>query len=135
MPGFLTDATNNKVLDLLFGSSAFMPPATLYVGLAINHANKLGVAYEPGGSGYARVALPNTSMSFSTAVCGTKSNAVAVTFPAPTADWGTVQSLFLSDSPRGGTVLAMADLASARTITAGSAAAKVAVGSLLFSHA
>jgi hypothetical protein len=45
-----------------------------------------------------------------------------------------VQSLFLADAPTGGNVLAMADLATPRVITGGTAAASVAAGALFVSH-
>ena len=134
MAGFFTDYSNNKVLDLFFGAISFTPPPTLYVGLAQNTANKRGLTSEPTGGGYTRVALPNSSTNFPTANFGTKSNALAITFPAPTADWGTVQSLFLADAPAGGNVVAMADLTVPKAITNGSPAAKVAVGALFLSH-
>ena len=134
MAGFFTDYSNNKVLDLFFGGVPFTAPATLYVGLAQNTANKGGVTTEPGGGGYTRVALANSSASFPAANVGSKSNTVVISFPPPTADWGTVQSLFLSDASTGGNILAMADLASPKSITNGSSAAKVAVGALFLSH-
>ena len=134
MAGFFTDYSNNKVLDLFFGAVSFTPPATLYVGLAQNTANKRGLTTEPTSGGYTRVALTNSSTNFPTATVGTKSNAGVITFPVATADWGTVQSLFLADAPAGGNVVAMADLTMPKKITNGSPAAKVAVGALFLSH-
>lgn len=134
MAGYFTDYSNNKVLDLFFGATSFTPPPTLYVGLAQNTANKRGMATEPSGGGYSRVALPNSTANFPAANAGAKSNAAVITFPAPTADWGVVQSLFLADAPTGGNVLAMADLTVPKSITNGSNAAKVAVGALFLSH-
>lgn len=134
MAGFFTDYSNNKVLDLFFGATSFTPPVTLYVGLAQNTANKGGLTTEPTGGGYTRVVLPNSSANFPAASSGTKSNAAVITFPAPTANWGTLQSLFLADAPSGGNVLAMADLTAPKAIITGSPAAKVAVGALFLSH-
>ena len=134
MAGFFTNYSNNKVLDLFFGAVSFTPPPTLYIGLAQNSANKNGLATEPTGGGYSRVVLANTSANLPTANAGTKSNAVVISFPAPTADWGNVQSLFIADASTGGNILAMADLATPKTITNGSPAAKVAVGALFLSH-
>lgn len=134
MAGYLTDYANNKVLDLLFGATAFPPPANLYFGLSVTGANKTSWVNEPQGGGYARATLANNATSFQPASGGTKSNAVVITFPAPTADWGTVQSFFVADAPAGGNILAMADLAAPKAITAGGPAAKVAVGALFLSH-
>lgn len=134
MAGFFTDYANNKILDLVFGSAAFPPPATLYFGLSQGVANKSGYPTEPASGGYTRVPIANNFTSFPAAGGGTKSNATTVTFPAPTADWGTIQSLFIADAASGGNVLAMADLTAPKPITSGSAAAKVAVGALFLSH-
>jgi hypothetical protein len=134
MAGFLTDYMNNKMLDLIFGSIAFAPPWTLYLGLSQAAANKSGTYVEPSGGGYARVAVINNGTSFPAASGGTKANATLLAFPAPTADWGTIQSLFISDSSSTGNVLAMADLTSPRPIGSGSVSPKVAVGALFLSH-
>jgi hypothetical protein len=134
MAGFFTDYVNNKVLNLVFGATAFTPPATLYIGLSLGTSNKTGNCSEPSVGGYARVPLVNNATNFPAAAGGTKTNATVVAFPAPTADWGTVQSLFLSDAATGGNTLAMADLATPKVITNGSATPKVAVGALFLSH-
>jgi hypothetical protein len=132
MAGFFTDYANNVVLNLFFGSTSYTPPATLYLGLSQIAANKLGMFVEPPGGGYARVPITNNATNFPSATGGTKSNATVFTFPAPTADWGTVQSLFITDGA--GSVLAMADLTSPKLISNGSTPAKVAVGALFLSH-
>jgi hypothetical protein len=134
MPGFLTDYSNNKVLDLFFGSSIYTPPANLYLGLSLISANKAGGVIEPSGGSYARVPVVNSPTNFPTASAGTKSNAGTITFPGPTADWGTIVSVFIADAAAGGNVLAMADLTTPRAVTNGSAAPKVAAGALFLSH-
>lgn len=134
MAGFFTDYTNNKVLDLIFSTTAYTPPATLYIGLSLFTANKNGVIAEPSGGAYSRVSLANNATNFPAASAGTKSNATLITFPAPTADWGTIYSLFVADAPTGGNVLALADLTTPKSVTNGSTAAKVAVGALFLSH-
>ena len=134
MPGFFTDYSNNKVLDLIFGSAAFTPPATLYLGLSLAASNKGGSPTEPSGGGYARVPVANNLTNFPAATAGTKSNSTVITFPAPTANWGTVISLFVADAATGGNVLAMADLTTPKTINAGGSSATVAMGALFLSH-
>lgn len=134
MPGFFTNFTNNKILDMVFGAAMYTPPTTLYVGLSTSAANKSGSAVEPSGGGYARVPLTNNIANFPIAVGGTKSNAVQVTFPTPTTNWGTILSLFVADAPSGGNLLAMADLTTPKTINIGTASASVAVGALFLSH-
>lgn len=134
MPGFLTDLVNNKVLDCFFGGSAIIPPPTLYIGLSVIRSYKGGYVSEPSGGSYARVAVPNDLSHFPAASAGTKANAKAITFPSPSAGWGTIQSVFVADAPSGGNVLAMADLPAPRTIDGGGAAPKIAVNALFLSH-
>ena len=134
MAGFFTDYVNNKVLDLIFGSTGFTTSSTLYFGLSQGAANKGGSYVEPSGGGYSRVAVSNNASNFPAAFGGTKSNATVITFAAPTADWGTIQSILIADSTSGGNILAMADLASPKPITSSSSSPKVAVGALFLSH-
>ena len=134
MAGFLTDYANNKILDLFFGSSIFAPPPTLYLGMSLIPANKVGNVYEPSGGGYGRVSIANSPANFPAASLGMKSNAATATFPAPAADWGAVQSLFIADAASGGNILASADLTVPKSITNGSPAPKVVAGALFLSH-
>ena len=134
MAGFLTDYSNNKVLDGLFGAVPFTAPATLYFGLSRSSASKAGVVSEPNGGAYARVALANDLARFPAASGGTKTNAAVINFAIPSADWGSITSVFIADSATGGNVLAMADLPAVKTILTGSPAPSIAVGALYLSH-
>jgi len=134
MPGFLTDLVNNKVLDCFFGGSAIDPPSGLFVGLSLARAYKGGYVSEPSGGAYARAAVPNDLMHFPAAMAGAKFNATAISFPAPTASWGSIRSVFVADAPSGGNILAMADLPSTRRIEAGDPAPTIAVNAFFLSH-
>ena len=134
MPGFFTDYTNNTVLNLVFGATAYAPPATVYLGLSQSTSNKGGAVVEPSGGGYARVPVANNATNFPPASGGTKSNGAVFTFATSTAAWGTIQSLFVADAATGGNILAMADLATPKTINSGGMPATVAVGALFLSH-
>jgi hypothetical protein len=134
MPGFLTDLVNNKVLDCFFGGRAIAAPSTLYVGLSLTKAYRGGYVAEPTGGSYARVAVSNDLAHFPAASSGAKSNAAPITFPTPTAAWGSVLSVFVADAVSGGDVLAMADLPSPKTIHGGDPAPTIAVNALFLSH-
>lgn len=135
MPGFLTDLVNNKVLDCFFGGVAITPPSTLYVGLSLTKSYKGGYVSEPAGGSYARVAVTNDLTHFLAASAGAKSNATTITFPTPSATWGTILSVFIADAPSSGNVLAMADLPAPSTINSGASAPVIAVNALFLSHA
>ena len=134
MPGFLTDVVNNKVLDCYFGGLAITPPSTLYVGLSLTRSFKGGYVSEPVGGSYARVAVPNDLTHFLAASAGAKSNATTITFPTPSAGWGSILSVFIADAATGGNVLAMADLPAPSTINSGAMAPTIAVNALFLSH-
>ena len=134
MPGFLTDLVNNKVLDCFFGGAAIAPPSSLHVGLSLARSYRGGYVAEPSGGSYARVAVANDPIHFPAATAGTKSNASPITFPAPTATWGAILSVFVADAPAGGNVLAMAELPSTRTIVGGDPPPTIAVNALFLTH-
>jgi len=134
MAGYLTNYANNKVLDQLFGAIALPCTTILYFGLSKTPATKSGTVAEPLGGAYARALALNDVTHFPVAVAGTKSNAAAITFPSPTANWGSIVSVFVADAANGGNVIAMADLPSPKNIVAGGAAPSIGVGALFLSH-
>lgn len=109
MSGF-SDYLEKKVLDLLFGSTAYSVPATLYFGLFTTTPNDDGTGgTEVSGGSYARVSMTNNSTNFPNASGGnpsTKANGVAITFPTATADWGTVVGMGVFDASTSGNLLA-----------------------------
>ncbi len=135
MPGFFTDYLNNKVLDLVLGGSSLLGPTTVYVGLSLGASNKAGSISEPSFSaGYSRIAVANTLVNFPAASNGTKSNANPVSFPSPTASWGTIVSVFLADAMSGGNILAMADLSLPKSVSSGNGGPRIATNAMFLSH-
>jgi hypothetical protein len=134
MAGFFTDYSNNCVLNLVLGAVTYTPPPTLYIGLSQNAAVKNGFVIEPSGGGYIRVAVLNNTSNFPVASEGTKTNAIPIGFPAASATWGTIQSVFVADALSGGNVLMMADLVTPKTIVTGGSPATIAPGALFLSH-
>ena len=97
-------------------------PATWYVGLSTSPAYKEngGRVTEPIAVGYARVALPNSSGSFSASSAGSKANTAAITFPTATGSY-TVQSIYLFDSATTTNPWAVIQLATPLTVAPGTA--------------
>ncbi len=137
--GFATivhDMLNNAWLR-----GTLLAPPAVYLALSTSAATTASAPVEPFGGSYARVAtspaswtsaLPgNLTNSYgpvgNTAVV---TNAVSLSFPAPTGSWGTVQSVYLMDSSSGGNVLAAANLTIPRTVKAGGPANAFAPGAL-----
>jgi len=139
----MSDFTNyleNKLIDHLFRSATYTP-STLYVGLITAVTDKdAGTVTEVTGGSYARVAVTKTDASWkgshgsatgnSSGTNGTCSNASAITFPAPTANWGTVSHFGLWDASTSGNLLVCAALTSSKTVSNGGAAPSFAIDAL-----
>ena len=113
----------NKIIDHIFQNTAFTSPTTLYVGLMTAVSDgEAGTITEVTGGSYARVAVTANSSNWSDATAnnGTTSNVNAVTFPAATADWGTVTHFGIFDAASAGNLLVYSALTASRNITNGS---------------
>ena len=82
---------------------------------------------EPAGGGYARATLALDATAWEAPAGRGIETSVAVTFPAPTGDWGTVVAWVLYS---GGSVIAAGQLATAKTITAGGSAPVLPAGAI-----
>jgi hypothetical protein len=118
-----TNYLENKLIDHIFQNTTFTSPSTLYVALftAVSDG-EAGTVTEVSGGDYARVAVTANSSNWADATGnnGTTSNVNAVTFPAATADWGTVTHFGIYDASTAGNLLVYAALTSSRNITNGS---------------
>lgn len=119
----LTNYLENKLIDHIFQNTAFTSPATLYVALftAVTDG-EAGTVTEVATGSYARVAVTASSGNWSDATGnnGTTANVNTVTFPAATADWGTVTHFGIYDASTAGNLLIYAALTASRNITTGS---------------
>lgn len=138
-----TDYLENKLIDWLFRGQSFTPPATLYFGLLTAAPGEASGGTEVSGGGYARVGVAASLANFagtqaagsttaSSGSSGTTSNNAAITFPAPSAAWGTVTHMGLYDAPTGGNLLIYAQLAANKSINGGDAAPSFAAGAFTY---
>ncbi len=95
-----------KVLDDLFGSGT---PATLYfAAFTVNPTQTSDTATEPTGNNYSRVAVTNNVGNFAAATLTPdqtayqKVNVNAITFPAPSGNWGSIVGIGIYDAASGG---------------------------------
>jgi hypothetical protein len=149
----LSNFLENKLIDFLFrgqalgitGASAASGtgPTTIYVALYTSSPTDAGGGTEVTGGSYARVAVTSSlanwagtqsagSTTASSGTSGTTSNNNAITFPAPTANWGTVVAAALLDASTGGNILAYGALTNNKTINNGDAAPSYPAGALTF---
>lgn len=102
-----SDYLEDKVLNHVFGGTAYTAPSTLYVGVFTSAASDTGPGTEVSGGSYARqsVAMTVSGTSPTQAV-----NSAAVEFPEATASWGTVTYAGIFDASTSGNLLAWAQL-------------------------
>ena len=121
-----SDYLENKLIDHLFRTGTFAKPTGLYLALFTAAPSDAAGGTEVAGGSYARVNLAPSDTNWratqggtsgaSSGTGGLTSNAVAITFPAPTADWGTVTHFGIFDASSGGNLLIWDALTAARTI-------------------
>ena len=137
----LTDYAENRIVDALMRGQSLGAPATWYVGLLTSACSDSSAGTEVSGGSYARVAVTAGltqwagtqsagSTSASSGTGGQTSNNAAITFPAPTANWGSVTHFFMSDSSSGGNIWVCQALTAAKTINSGDPAPTFSAGAL-----
>lgn len=126
----ITDYLENKLIDQLFRGQAYTFPTGLHVGLLTAAPSDSTGGTEVSGNAYARQnlapSLTNwagtqgaTTTVASSGTSGTTSNNVAITFPTPTASWGTVTHFGVWDAATSGNLLVYGSLNIAKTINQG----------------
>ena len=149
----LSDFFENKLLDWLLRGQAIgitgataaagTGPATTYLALLTAAPTDTGGGIEVAGGSYARVAIASSLANWagtqgaastvaSSGVSGTTSNNGAITFPAPTAAWGSVVAIGIYDAVTGGNLLIYATLTIAKTVNNGDPAPSFAAATLTF---
>lgn len=130
----MSDYLENKIVDWLLRGQAFTPPATVYVALFTTNDNDANSsAVEVTGGSYARVAVASSLANWagtqgsgtsvaSSGTSGTTSNNNTITFPAPTANWGTITGIGIFDASTAGNLLFYGALAQSKTVNNGDAA-------------
>jgi hypothetical protein len=135
MAGSLSDFMEKRILDLIFGNTAYTVPTTLYFGLstttiADSATGTTGIT-EPSGNAYARASVANNTTNFpvSTGTAATKTTGADITFATPTGSWGTVTDFFIADALTAGNILCYGNLGASQTISSGNTV-KFSTGSL-----
>jgi hypothetical protein len=115
----------------------------LYVALFTANPTDVAGGTEVTGGSYARVQVVSSlanwagtqaaaSTTASSGTSGTTSNNSAVTFPAPTANWGVVTGFAVFDAATVGNMLFYSALTASKTINNGDAAPSFAAAALTF---
>ena len=115
MAGF-SDYLEDKVLDHVFGGTAYTAPTTLYVALYTVAPTDTGGGTEVSGGAYARQTAAFTVSGTSPT---TASNSAAIEYPTATANYGTVVAVGVFDASSGGNLLAYANLDTSKVVSTG----------------
>lgn len=123
----MSDFLENKLIDQLFRGQSAPTTSTLYVGLLTSAPSDTGGGTEVSGGSYARVSVSSSlanwagtqsagSTTASSGTGGQTSNNAAITFPTPTAGWGTVTHFGIYDASTSGNLLFYGALTISKTI-------------------
>lgn len=138
----MSNYLENKLIDHVFRGVAFTAPTTVYVALFTAAPSDTGGGTEVTGGSYARVAVTCNTTNWaatnaagstanpSSGTSGTTSNNNAVTFPVPTANWGTITHVAVFDASSGGNMLFWGALTTSKTVNNGDAAPSFASAAL-----
>ena len=102
MAGF-TNYLEDKVINHLFGGTAFTAPTTWYAGLLTAAPTDSTAGTEVSGGSYARQAISWTVTGSGTAQAASSG---ALTFPTATTDWGTATHCGVYDALTSGNLVA-----------------------------
>lgn len=133
----------NKLVDALLRGQSYTMPTTTYAALATTAGSDAACGTEVSGGSYARVAVTSSLANWagtqssgstvaSSGTSGTTSNNNAITFPAPTGNWGSIVEVCVFDASSGGNVLFRTALTASKTVNNGDAAPSFAAGALTF---
>lgn len=139
----MSNYLENRLIDALLRGQTFTMPTTVYVGLATTAGSDAACGTEVSGGSYARVAVTSSLANWagtqssgstvaSSGTSGTTSNNNAITFPAPTGNWGSIVEVCVFDASSGGNVLFRTALTAPKTVNNGDAAPSFAAAALTF---
>ena len=115
MAGF-SDYLEDKVLDHVFGGTAYTAPTTLYVALYTVAPTDTGGGTEVSGGAYAR---QTAAFTVSGTNPTTATNSAAIEYSTATADYGTVVAVGIFDALSSGNLLAYANLTASKVVSTG----------------
>lgn len=147
----MSDFLENKLIDWFFRAQAIgvtgasaaagTGPTALFYALLTAAPSDTGGGTEVTGGSYARVSVTSAltayagtqsaaSTTASSGTGGTTSNNAAITFPAPTANWGVCTHMAIYDASSAGNLLFWNALTTSKTVNNGDAAPSFAAASM-----
>ena len=118
----INNETIEAILNEVLGATAFAAPATTYIGLVTDGPIDDGSGYtEVTGGSYARVTKTNNVTNWPACVADSreKTNGTTITFPTPTAPWGSVVGVIITFDAVAGNAKFYGEFADPETINTG----------------
>jgi hypothetical protein len=132
----MSDYLEGEIIKHIFRSGSFTKPAALAIGLLTTAPNDAGGGSEVAGNNYARVQVNpgDANWTAPTIGNGVTANVSAITFPTPSASWGTITHFGVYDAASGGNLLFHGALTQSK-VTNGGDTISFAAGALQFTFA
>lgn len=128
----MSDYLEVELRKHIFRTGSFTKPTALYVALFTANPSDSGGGTEVSGGSYARVQRDplDANWTGASSTDGLTDNAAAITFPTPTANWGTITGFGIFDASSGGNLLIWGALTTNKTVNNGDPAPAFAIGAL-----
>jgi hypothetical protein len=136
----MSDYLENKLVDHLFRTTTFTRPSPIFIALYTAAPSDAGGGTEVTGGSYARVSVTPLDANWNATQGGTSGassgtggltdNVADITFPAPTANWGTITHFGIFDASTSGNLLIWGALSQSKTVNNGDPAPKFLAGAL-----
>jgi len=128
----MSDYLEVELRKHLFRTGTFTKPTVLAVALFTVTPSDSGGGTEVTGGSYARVDVPplDANWSGASSTSGLTDNVGVITFPTPSANWGTVVAFGIFDNTSGGNLLVWGPISPSKTINNGDPAPTFAAGAL-----
>jgi hypothetical protein len=117
MAGSATDYLENKIVDHFFTGKTSTTKPSVWLALYTVTPTDSAAGTEATGGAYARVATAGTD--WNAASGGVATNATVLTFPTPTAGWGTIVAIAGVDAVSAGNILWYSDQTPNKTVNTG----------------
>jgi len=117
----MSDYLESQIGNLLFRTQTAWKPSAIYVALLTAAPSDSGGGTEVTGGSYARVAVSQLDAQWNAPSAGNGlfSNVNNITFPAPTANWGTITHMAIFDASTAGNMLIWGPLGISKTVNNG----------------
>lgn len=132
-----SDYLEVELIKHLFRTGSFTKPTVLGIALFTAAPSDSGGGTEVTGGSYARVDHPplDANWDATSGTDGLTANTSVITFPTPTANWGTITHFAIFDATSGGNMLYHGALTASKTVNNGDPAPTFPAGALTITEA